>query len=64
MTAMQILRERLIKDKEIFPDKSEYINGIISDIDNELLAEEKKQMDEYANFAYESAYSNIKPSQY
>jgi len=64
MTAMQILRERLIKDKEIFPDKCEYIDGIISDIDNELLAEEKKQMDESANFGYESAYNNIKPSQH
>lgn len=60
-TPLGILRDRLVKDKEIFPDLIQYIDGIIFDIDNELLSEEKKQMDDYANSAYESALSNIKP---
>jgi hypothetical protein len=44
MTALELLRERLLKDKEIFPHYNEYINGILSDIDNELLAMEKEQI--------------------
>lgn len=44
MTALELLRERLLKDKEIFPHYNEYINGILSDIDNELLAMEKSQI--------------------
>jgi hypothetical protein len=43
MKALELLRERLLKDKEIFPHYNEYINGILSDIDNELLAMEKEQ---------------------
>ena len=43
-TAVQLLRKRLLKDKEIFPNDSEYINGILYDIDNELLAMEKEQI--------------------
>ena len=43
-TTLGLLRERLLKDKEIFPHYNEYINGILYDIDNELLAMEKEQM--------------------
>jgi hypothetical protein len=46
MKALELLRERLLKDKEIFPHYNEYINGILSDIDNELLAMEKQQIKE------------------
>ena len=43
-TTLELLRERLLKDKEIFPHYNEYINGILYDIDNELLAMEKEQI--------------------
>ena len=43
-TTLELLRERLLKDKEIFPHYNEYINGILYDIDNEFLAMEKEQV--------------------
>jgi len=43
-TAIKLLKQRLIKDKQIFPIYTEYINGILYDIDNELLEIEKQQI--------------------
>jgi hypothetical protein len=42
-TAVELLKQRLIKDQQIFPIYTEYINGILYDIDNELLEMEKQQ---------------------
>jgi len=43
-TAVELLKQRLIKDQQIFPIYTEYINGILYDIDNELLEIEKQQI--------------------
>jgi hypothetical protein len=43
-TAVELLKQRLIKDQQIFPIYTEYINGILYDIDNELLEMEKQQV--------------------
>lgn len=43
-TAVELLKQRLIKDQQIFPIYTEYINGILYDIDNELLEMEKQQI--------------------
>ena len=42
-TAVELLKQRLIKDQQIFPIYTEYINGILYDIDNELLEIEREQ---------------------
>jgi len=42
-TAVELLKQRLIKDQQVFPIYTEYINGILYDIDNELLEIEKQQ---------------------
>ena len=47
-TALQTLKERLLRDKEIYTKEifyeiHLYIGGILSDINNELLAMEKEQ---------------------
>ena len=44
MTAVELLKQRLIKDQQVFPIYTEYINGILYNIDNELLEMEKKQI--------------------
>lgn len=49
-TALHTLKERLEKDKEIFPELTEYIDGIIYDIDNELLEKEKQQIIEAVKY--------------
>jgi hypothetical protein len=60
MKALELLRERLLKDKEIFPHYNEYINGILSDIDNELLAMEKEQiMKAFYKGRQEEQYKNL-----
>ena len=51
-TTLELLRERLLKDKEIFPHYNEYINGILYDIDNELLAMEKEYLERFYNQGY------------
>ena len=43
-TAVELLKQRLIKDQQIFPIYTEYINGILYYIDNELLEMEKQQI--------------------
>ena len=43
-TAVELLKQRLIKDQQIFPIYTEYINGILYDIDNELLEMERQQL--------------------
>lgn len=43
-TAVELLKQILIKDQQIFPIYTEYINGILYDIDNELLEMEKQQI--------------------
>jgi hypothetical protein len=43
-TAVELLKQRLIKDQQVFPIYTEYINGILYDIDNELLEMEKQQI--------------------
>jgi hypothetical protein len=43
-TAVELLKQRLIKDQQVFPIYTEYINGILYDIDNELLEIEKQQI--------------------
>ena len=43
-SAVELLKQRLIKDQQIFPIYTEYINGILYDIDNELLEMEKQQI--------------------
>ena len=47
-TAMQELKERLLIDKDNFPDRASYIYEIIGDIDGELLETEKQQIIEVA----------------
>ena len=47
-TAVELLKQRLIKDQQVFPIYTEYINGILYDIDNELLEMEKQQQDDFA----------------
>jgi protoporphyrinogen oxidase len=42
-TAVELLKQRLIKDQQVFPIYNEYINGILYDINNELLEMEKQQ---------------------
>jgi hypothetical protein len=43
-TTLSLLRKKLVKDQEISPVYNEYINRILYDIDNELLAIEKEQI--------------------
>ena len=43
-TAVELLKQRLIKDQQVFPIYTEYINGILYDIDNELLEMEEQQI--------------------
>lgn len=59
-TTLELLRERLLKDKEIFPNYNEYINGILYDIDNELLAMEKDQIKNAYNYAYTKGWNDEK----
>jgi hypothetical protein len=47
-TAVELLKQRLIKDQQVFPIYNEYINGILYDINNELLEMEKQQKDKFA----------------
>jgi hypothetical protein len=42
-TSLEFLKQRLIKDQQVLPIYTEYINGILYDIDNELLEMEKQQ---------------------
>jgi len=43
-TAMQELKERLLVDADVFPNRASYVYEIIGDIDGELLEKEKKQI--------------------
>jgi len=43
-TAVELLKQRLIKDQQVFPIYNEYINGILYDINNELLEMEKQHI--------------------
>lgn len=56
-TTLELLRERLLKDKEIFPHYNEYINGILYDIDNEFLAMEKEQIMDAREDGHLSTYA-------
>jgi hypothetical protein len=47
-TAVELLKQRLIKDQQVFPIYNEYINGILYDINNELLEMENQQKDKFA----------------
>ena len=58
-TAVELLKQRLIKDQQVFPIYTEYINGILYDIDNELLEMEKQQIqDAYRNSPNNELWSN------
>ena len=43
-TAVQLLKQKLLNDQQKFPIYNEYINGILYDIDNQLLEMEKQQI--------------------
>jgi len=58
-TAIQYLQERLLKDKEIFPQYKEYIDGILYDIYNELEAIEEKQIKESYELGCRTAADDI-----
>ena len=54
-TPLQILKERILVDKKDFPAIAEYFDSILSDINNELLPEEKQQLDKSYLLGYKHA---------
>jgi hypothetical protein len=43
-TAVGLLKQKLLNDQQKFPIYSEYINGVIDYLDNQILEMEKQQM--------------------
>ncbi len=58
-TALNTLKQRLLVDKEIFPDIAPYIDGVLDDINNELLEVEKQQI---MTAVYDSMGTNTDPN--
>jgi hypothetical protein len=58
-TALNTLKRRLLVDKEVFPEISLYIDGILDDINDELLEVEKKQI---MTAVYDSMGTNTDPN--
>jgi hypothetical protein len=58
-TALNKLKRRLLVDKEVFPEISLYIDGVLDDINDELLEVEKQQI---MTAVYDSMGTNTDPN--